>query len=133
MDFTIPHHNKHNMLLDYLNTLFLKWWGVTPLLFLTWVGDKLFLFITPSDFEGWIKPIITLLTGAILLFYTLRKKKRSERYEEEKHRQELSQDKMDAWIAQYGKALEAGIIKKETTLADFIKQLELIEKANKNT
>ena len=120
-------HNNNTLVESFLNTIFIKWPGFTPLLLLTWFSDKLLLFITPTEIEGWAKLAIILGTGSIALFYTLRSKRRTERHDEEKHRQELAQDKMDAWIAQYKKALDAGIIKPETSLSDFIKQLETIE------
>lgn len=137
MDLVAVKHNNNPFALDFINTVFIKFWGVPPLLLLTWFGDQLLLFITPGDIEPWLKMATTIGIGGILLLYTLRKKKREERHDEEKHRQELerqrqemAQDKMDAWISQYHNALSAGIIKPETTLAAFIKQLETIEAAS---
>lgn len=129
MDLAISKHNN-TLVESFLNTIFFKWPGVTPLLLLTWFSDHILLLIVPKDIEGWVKLAITVGIGSIALFYTLRKKQQAERHDEEKHRQELAQDKMDGWISQYKKSLDAGIIRPETTLAEFIKQLETIEAAN---
>jgi hypothetical protein len=115
------------IMLESMNTLFVKWYGVTPLLMLTWFSDRLLLFITPVQVEGWAKLGITLLVGTIVILYTLRQKQRSERHDEEKHRQELAQAKMDRWIEQYNSALDKKIIKPEVTMSEFIQQIEKIE------
>lgn len=122
--------NTKTVMLESLNTIFIKWWGVTPLMMLTWFSDRILLFLTPKDVEGWSKLAFTFLVGGIAVLYTLRQKQRSEKHDEEKHRQELAQDKMNAWIEQWDKARKAGIINEQTTLAEFIKQLDLIEAAN---
>ena len=128
MDIAIQH--TKTIMIESLNTLFVKWWGVTPLLALTWFGDKLVLFITPVQVEGWVKLAITFVIGVIAIWYTLRKKRQSERHDEEKHRQELAQDKMNGWIEQFEKARHLNVIDDTVTLADFIKQIEKIEAEN---
>lgn len=129
MEITID--SKHNTLIvEFLNTFFIKFWGTTPLIALTLFGNKLLLFLAPGDVDGWVKLAVTSGAGLLTLIYMRSSSRRKARHEEEKHRQDLAQDKMDGWLAQYRKALDAGIIKPETTLADFIKQLETIEAAS---
>ena len=127
----IVFHDTKTFTLEFLNNFFIKFWAAPPLVALTIFGNKILLFLTPGDVDGWVKLAVTASAGITTLIYMRSSSKRKARHEEEKHRQDLAQDKMDGWIVQYKKALDAKIIKEETTLADFIKQLEAIEMANK--
>lgn len=126
----IVFHDTKTFTLEFLNTLFVKFWGAPPLIALTIFGNKILLFLAPGDIDGWAKLAVTATAGVMTLIYMRSNSSRKARHEEEKHRQDLAQDKMDGWIVQYKKALDAKIIKEETTLDEFIKQLQAIETAN---
>lgn len=120
MDIAI-HHTK-TIMIESLNTLFVKWWGVTPLLALTWFGDKLFLFITPVQVEGWVKLAITFVVGIIAVWYTLRKKRQSERHNEERHKQKMFEEEMEDCRKLWLSMLDAKKIPDTMTIIDFKKE-----------
>ena len=109
-------------MIESLNTLFVKWWGVTPLLALTWFGDKLFLFITPVQVEGWVKLAITFVVGIIAVWYTLRKKRQSERHNEERHKQKMFEEEMEDCRKLWLSMLDAKKIPDTMTIIDFKKE-----------
>lgn len=120
MDIAIQH--TKTIMIESLNTLFVKWWGVTPLLALTWFGDKLFLFITPVQVEGWVKLAITFVVGIIAVWYTLRKKRQSERHNEERHKQKMFEEEMEDCRKLWLSMLDAKKIPDTMTIIDFKKE-----------
>lgn len=119
-----------NELLEALHIIFFKWWQVGTGLLATWVtamfGEAILLFITPDLAKAWIPIAGSIATLLFTMIFLFRKKNKELRYMDEKHRQEMEQDKVSHLAGMYDTARKSGGIPDTMTLRDFITEFENI-------
>lgn len=138
MDLTLS--SKHNFIVEFLNTIFIKWWQVGTGVVATWMtaifSGRLLLFIppTPENLKVWIPIITTGIVGLVTVFFLYRLKNRELRNVESKHEQELMQDEIEDCRKMWLAFLEHKKIPDTMTLVDFkIQHYDKIKQAFQGT
>lgn len=121
MDLTI----KHSYTVEFLNTIFIKWWHVGTGLVATWMtaifSGRLLLLVppTPEALKAWIPIITTGIVGMVTVFFLYRSKNKELKNIDRKNEQDLMQDEMEDCRKMWVSFLQHNRIPDTMTLIDF--------------